>query len=116
MHQSFSKTSLISPSIQIALLAISRGATASPLLMQTYVAFGLPYVICQKGYLMMPGVLFALYTIQWIFGASRSHSTGSAAVFDSSSKISGFLAHLRCWICGAFIFSPDLPPTLPIKR
>ena len=47
----------MSPSMQIERSAISRGAPACPRLTQAYTASGFSYAICQKGYLMMPGVL-----------------------------------------------------------
>ena len=50
-------TSDISSLIQMDLCRISGGQTAWPLLTQAYVALGFFAVICQKGYLMITGVL-----------------------------------------------------------
>ena len=47
----------ISPSIQMDCLAISRGATASPILIHAYTACGFSSVRCQKGYFIQTGVL-----------------------------------------------------------
>lgn len=48
----------ISPSIHMDCASISFGHTASPKLTQTYTAFLFSTVICQKGYLIIPGVLY----------------------------------------------------------
>ena len=53
---SVSMVSLRSPSMQTDLSRISGGAYASLRLTQAYLAFSVPKVICQKGYLMIPGV------------------------------------------------------------
>ena len=42
--------------MQTDLSRISGGAYASLRLTQAYLAFSVPKVICQKGYLMIPGV------------------------------------------------------------
>ena len=66
-------TSLMSCWIQMDCLWISDGTYASLELIHTYTTFGLSSVICQNGYLMIPGVLYST-------PASRNRFSVSVAI------------------------------------
>ena len=95
--QSADNTSLMSYWIQMDCLRISEGTYALLEFIHTYTAFGLLSVICQNGYLMMPGVLYPTPTSRNTICSSLLHSMKDvyawAALYHPASWKKVWAAH-----------------------